>query len=1397
MKTRALALLLSVLMITSTVAGAVNTSAAAADTALELFKITSAVYDDGTLTVSGSAIGVSANMTVSVMLYSGVTNGDDPAGTGTFMSLNTYSYSDIMTGDTNASNFTFTKEIAADTFETKGAVYVGIKTTTNGDAVCYGAVSSYIHYDLNAEGAEAGEVKDTLVPIGTAYKASMTAKEPTRTGYDFGTWYVDDDCTTVVSSTATMPAGGVTVYAKWYATQFYNIYFKSSLNGTLSGGVQTRVPFGTTWGEAVSSLPTVKPNNGYTFAYWYPEIPDAETVIDSDLTFTAVFVPENEDTYSLIDITDVVYKDGYVTVNGVANSISQNQWDIAFTLYGNVTNTTDIAADYDATAITHKTVKFGDIRKNNTSYEFSYSFKAPSADLVGAVYLGAKFVTVNFDEASFAPVNATLSFDVNAEDATAGTITSMQVGIGAAIGAIPSKANPTRPNYTFAGWAYEDGTAFDAADLMTYAGATLYAQWDAKNYQVIFSAGEGGTLQGTTNVVAAYGTPTASIAPVPVPNAGYVFAGWTPALSEIVEGGASYTATFVKDNSQWHTVSFSATIGGTLTGTTVYNDVLAGTSFSTIVVPTPVASNGYVFTGWTPAFPETVDGNLSFTANFSASYEMQFDITEAVYDAATGSITVKGSVPYAQDQWNIALMVYADVSNLNTLTSASLVRTYNATYGEIKSGTDTFEATFTAVEAGLTGNVYVYGKYVEVVSAADSERVQTYLYFDKNANDAVDGATTETLVYINDEIIPALTTDEPTRENFDFAGWAADEAGTDIAAGTLMSAGGYTAYAKWDEHTRYAVSFSAGLGGTLSGITTHYVYAGTAWTDIAVPTPVASEGYTFTGWNTTFPETVNGDLSFTANFSKGYVMPFDVTEAIYDPATGNVTVKGTVENAQDQWHVALFVVADVSDVATIDTAKVVKTYDSAYGDIKTGSNGFEAVIHVNEAALTGNVYVYGKYVEVTSAPDAERVQTYLYFDKNADDAVDGATTETTIYINEEIIPALTSDEPTRNGYDFIGWAADAEGTAIAEGTVISAGGYTAYAKWERNEFTVTFEDYDGTVLNSQSVAYGNAATAPANPVREGYTFIGWDKSFDNIVEDITVTAQYEINKYTVTFVDHDGAVLSEQTVEHGTDAVAPADPEWEGHSFVGWEGSYVNVTEDRTIKALYDEIVFTVTFEDYDGTVLNSQSVAYGNAATAPANPVREGYTFIGWDVAFDSITTDTTVTAQYEINKYTVSFVDYDGTELKEETVEHGSAATAPANPVREGYTFIGWDVAFDNITGDLTVTAQYEINKYTVSFVAEGNGSLSGTTELTVEYGTEISGLTYPEAVAEHGYKFVGWDIVDGTVEGDTVITGTFEKDESLWYTVKFESTVGGYLNGTVYYVDVLDGTAMAELV
>jgi hypothetical protein len=262
------------------------------------------------------------------------------------------------------------------------------------------------------------------------------------------------------------------------------------------------------------------------------------------------------------------------------------------------------------------------------------------------------------------------------------------------------------------------------------------------------------------------------------------------------------------------------------------------------------------------------------------------------------------------------------------------------------------------------------------------------------------------------------------------------------------------------------------------------------------------------------------------------------------------------------------------------------------------------------------------------------------------------------------------------------------GTEVTEITSSSA------YKYHHLVYTVSFVDYDTTILEEDVVVYGTSASAPNDPTRTGYTFANWDVTFDNITANTTVTAVYTINSYTVRFEDYDGTLLESQSVNYGSDAIAPDDPTRTGYTFSAWDIDFENITEDITVTAAYSINSYTVRFEDYDGTLLKSESVNYGSAATAPSSSSHTGYTFTGWDVDFDYITANTTVTALYTINSYTVRFVDYDGTLLESQSVNYGSDAIAPDDPTRTGYTFTGWDIAFDNITEDITVTALYDVS-------------------------------------------------------------------------------------------------------
>ncbi len=316
-------------------------------------------------------------------------------------------------------------------------------------------------------------------------------------------------------------------------------------------------------------------------------------------------------------------------------------------------------------------------------------------------------------------------------------------------------------------------------------------------------------------------------------------------------------------------------------------------------------------------------------------------------------------------------------------------------------------------------------------------------------------------------------------------------------------------------------------------------------------------------------------------------------------------------------------------------------------------------------------------------------------------------------------------------------------------------------------YTVTFEDYDGFELKSEKVTEGGDATAPADPEREGYHFTGWDKEFDNVQSDLTVTATYAINTYNVTFYDKDGTTdLKTESVNYGYGATAPEYKEYEGLHFTGWDKDFDVITADLDVYAQYAVNTYTVTFLDWDDTVLKTEQVEHGNDATAPVDPIRENYTFNGWDADFHEVKSDMTINATYAINTYTVTFVDWDEKVLKSEKVEHGSAATAPDEPTREGYTFTGWDQPLENITSDLYIYAQYEENKvyFTVTYF-DWNMTILGSEQ--VEEGQDAKGLeTDPE---REGYTFTGWSSSLENVTSDLNVQAQYEENK-VYFTVTY---------------------------
>ena len=340
----------------------------------------------------------------------------------------------------------------------------------------------------------------------------------------------------------------------------------------------------------------------------------------------------------------------------------------------------------------------------------------------------------------------------------------------------------------------------------------------------------------------------------------------------------------------------------------------------------------------------------------------------------------------------------------------------------------------------------------------------------------------------------------------------------------------------------------------------------------------------------------------------------------------------------------------------------------------------------------------------------------------------------------------TADDMTYTGYMFKGWYDNENltGSPVTAIGVTETGNKEYWAKWEINQYTITFDTNGGSEIAPITQDYGTAITAPADPTRKGYTFKGWDKEIPKTMpaENMTVKAQWEINQYTITFDTNGGSEIAPITQDYGTAITAPADPTRKGYTFKGWDKEIPKTmpAENITVKAQWEINQYAITFDTNGGSKIAPITQDYGTAITAPADPTRKGYTFKGWDKEIPKTmpAENITVKAQWEINQYTITFDANGGSEIAPITQDYGTKITAPADPTRKGYTFKGWDKEIPKTmpAENMTVKAQWEINQYAITFDTNGGSKIA---PITQDYGTKI---TAPADPTRKGYTFKGWD-------------------------------------------------------
>ena len=213
--------------------------------------------------------------------------------------------------------------------------------------------------------------------------------------------------------------------------------------------------------------------------------------------------------------------------------------------------------------------------------------------------------------------------------------------------------------------------------------------------------------------------------------------------------------------------------------------------------------------------------------------------------------------------------------------------------------------------------------------------------------------------------------------------------------------------------------------------------------------------------------------------------------------------------------------------------------------------------HVDWGLFYGGLYIYGNTTGV--------IVTY----KDGDSEYAKQVLPSGTLATRPDAPAATP------GYTFGGWN-KADGTAWDYASDKVTDNRTLYAKWAANTYTITFDTAGGSEIAPITQDYGTVITAPEAPTREGYTFIGWDKEIPTTMpaENMTVTAQWKINRYTITFDTAGGSEIAPITQDYGTAITAPADPTREGYTFIGWDMEIPTTmpAENITLKARWKDI---------------------------------------------------------------------------------------------------------------------------------------------------------------------------------------------------------------------------------
>ncbi len=290
------------------------------------------------------------------------------------------------------------------------------------------------------------------------------------------------------------------------------------------------------------------------------------------------------------------------------------------------------------------------------------------------------------------------------------------------------------------------------------------------------------------------------------------------------------------------------------------------------------------------------------------------------------------------------------------------------------------------------------------------------------------------------------------------------------------------------------------------------------------------------------------------------------------------------------------------------------------------------------------------------------------------------------------------DEPIKVGHSFNGWYLEETYDNQVVFPYEVTGTATIYAKWDINDYTITFDSNGGSAVLPLTEDYQSPVEEPDEPIREGHTFAGWFEDDDTFlvpytfdlmpVDGITLYANWSINTYTITFDSKGGSAVPLMSEEYMTPIEAPDDPTYVGRTFAGWfEDQAFTIPYEFQVMPSFNDILYAkwviqITFESNGGSVVNPIVQEPMTFVDLPV-PLKSGYEFLGWydssefvEPAYtDNIMPDSSLTlyAKWLLVTYEVTFDTNGGSSIGPLPLVYGTELDTYVSS-RPGYTFTGW---------------------------------------------------------------------------------------------------------------------------